>query len=367
VATFAIAATGATAIAAVSRRVLELPIRRSRWLDRHPGPVVVVGLATSVLLGVIVAPAILHSTARPLVTPADAVDASAVPAADRPVPADIPWQAATVDRPVEPDCFGTDVQRCIVVRGRGLRVHLVGDSHAITLLPLFERLARERGWRFSATVVGACPWQQGLEYRDNERRTVRCRAVQPDWYRRVIPALDPDVVVVINRAYDDPAFPRPIESMDDGAARRTETEMIRRATDRTVHGLVAAHRRVVILEPLPIARGFNPTACLSGARLVGDCAFRPTPGLRPTERIDRAVARRYAGVASVDLDRAACPDLPICLPVVDGIVVRRDPHHLTGTFARHIARPVGRLLDATGLLRPESPNGRGRGARHGGS
>ena len=347
--TFVIAAVGATSIAALSQRLLEQPIRRSRRLDRIPGTVVVVGLAASVVLGLFVAPAILRSSARPVIVGSAVSGTRGVPDARRPLPRNLDWRRALADTPVEPDCLGRSPQRCVLVHGGGLRVHLVGDSHARTLLPLFERLARARGWTFSATVTGACPWQRGLVYRDNEERTSRCEAMQPDWYQRVIPALDPDVVIVFNRAYDDPAFPRPVRAIAAADANRSETDVIRRATDATVHDLVTAHRHVVILEPLPVERG-NPTVCLSGARLVGDCAFRATPGVRPTETIDRYEALRYPGVASVDLDRVACPELPVCLPVVDGLVVRRDGHHLTGTFARHLARPVGRLLDATGLL-----------------
>ena len=321
-------------------------------LDRHPGPVVVVGLAASVVLGCVRRARDPPELGEAGDRPAGGVrHESASPPRGGRCPRNLDWKAALADTPVEPDCLGRSPQRCVLVHGGGLRVHLVGDSHARTLLPLFERLARARGWTFSATVTGACPWQRGLVYRDNEERTSRCEAMQPDWYQRVIPALDPDVVIVFNRAYDDPAFPRPVRAIAAADANRSETDVIRRATDATVRDLVAEHRHVVILEPLPVERG-NPTVCLSGARPGGRLRL-PGHTRGPPDRDHRPVR----GAASTRASRRSTstawrvPTCRVCLPVIDGLVVRRDGHHLTGTFARHLARPVGRLLDATGLLR----------------
>ena len=294
------------------------------------------------------APAILQSD-RPMAV-AYATPTLADGATDAPVPADVPWEMAQTDTPVEPVCLDRPASDCIVVPGNGLRIHLVGDSHAKTLLPLFQQLAEDRGYQFSATVTGACPWQAGLMYVDNEDRSGRCEAMQPDWYDRVIPDLDPDIVVVFSRAWDDPAFPRKMTSTDGELADLSRNELVRVTTERTIDRLVQDGRKVVILEPIPIAPKVDPTACLSSAVMLSTCAFQANSASLPTEDIERYADLRSPSVWSIDIDRLACPDLPTCMPMVDGMVVRRDRHHLTGTYTRSLSSQMGALLDQAGVL-----------------
>ena len=58
---FAIATPTATALAALSFHLIEHPIRTSRVLDRFRTPVIAIGFTTSILIGVLVAPAILNA------------------------------------------------------------------------------------------------------------------------------------------------------------------------------------------------------------------------------------------------------------------------------------------------------------------
>ena len=48
---------------------------------------------------------------------------------------------------------------------------------------------------------------------------------------------------------------------------------------------------------------------------------------------------------SIDFDRQVCPYLPICDPVVDGMVVHHDDNHLTVTFADTLLGPFERDPD----------------------
>src|SRR6185437_11220217 len=66
----------------------------------------------------------------------------------------------------------------------------------------------DRGWEFSAAVFPGCPWQRGLQYAGSPVVTRNCEAHQRDWYGRVIKALDPDIIILAQLAYDDPASPR---------------------------------------------------------------------------------------------------------------------------------------------------------------
>jgi len=268
---------------------------------------------------------------------------------DGPVPPGVPWEQARNERPVEPSCTHADVQGCVVVRGSGPHIHLIGDSHAKTLLDLFTRMAEEHDLTFSATMVGACPWQRGLLYVDNELRTDRCVDQQADWYERVLPALHPDIVVLFQRGLDDPAFPRKMESLDPGLTGLDQATLLRRTAESTLDELVADHYRTVILEPLPIAP-FDPTACLSGAATLGACSFRANDHPTPIEVVYRYASLTRRNVWSIDMDRLACPDLPICMPMVGGQITRRDSHHLTLAFAKSLAPGLFEELQRAGVF-----------------
>jgi peptidoglycan/LPS O-acetylase OafA/YrhL len=342
------AAVGGTALAALSARLLELPIRRSRFLDRRRTSTIAVGLAVSLLGGLLVVPSILRSDRPSALLSASA---SVLPPGvqDGPVPPDVAWEEAHDERPVAPDCTDADVERCVLVRGAGPHIHLIGDSHALTLLDLFTDMAEEHDFTFSATTVGSCPWQRGLGYTDSDVLADRCADQQVDWYERVLPELQPDIVVLFQRGLDDPVYPRMMQAIDPEFAGLDQGELLRRTSDATLDRLAAAGLRTVILEPIPIAP-VDPTACLSGANTLGVCAFQADERPLPSELFLRSASQSRQQMWSLDIDRLACPDLPTCMPMVGGEITRRDKHHLTLAFAESLAPGLFDVLTRAGVF-----------------
>jgi hypothetical protein len=79
------------------------------------------------------------------------------------------------------------------------------------------------------------------------------------------------------------------------------------------------------------------------------CSFTVSSTTTPLTRLDRDLATAAASTSaskvwSLDLDRLACPRFPVCDPVVNGIIVRRDHTHLTGTYARALTTSLEALL-----------------------
>jgi hypothetical protein len=82
------------------------------------------------------------------------------------------------------------------------------------------------------------------------------------------------------------------------------------------------------------------------------CSFTVSSHPTPLTQLDRDLAaapgppstRGTSKVWSVDLNRLACPRYPVCDPVVNGIIVRRDHTHLTGTYARALATSLDTIL-----------------------
>jgi hypothetical protein len=111
-------------------------------------------------------------------------------------------------------------------------------------------------------------------------------------------------------------------------------------------------RKLVIVEPIPIAtKEGDPLNCLSSASGVDDCIYQANAQPTPLEQFYRQAAVPNQ-VWSLDFDRFVCPRLPTCDPVVDGLIVKRDSDHITGTFATHIADEVDALLHQEGILNP---------------
>ena len=66
------------------------------------------------------------------------------------------------------------------------------------LIPPMVGIAERENWTLAAFVKSACPWQDGI-YRFTG---TTCLARQADLRNRIIPKLDPDVVVLIGAPLD---------------------------------------------------------------------------------------------------------------------------------------------------------------------
>jgi peptidoglycan/LPS O-acetylase OafA/YrhL len=351
VALFGIAAVGSTVLAALSYHYVEHPIRSWRELDRYRVQVIVVGLTISAVCGWLIAPAILrwpsgeHSDASALSVSAPDIDTGAVKLSD--------WRKARTDIPPLPDCFGTELDQCTVVRGTGPRVLIMGDSLARMWLPTFTAIAKKESFALSIAALPSCPWQFPLK--GGLKMAPECPTHRADWYSRVVPQLRPDIIVLAERAYDKAGNPFFLGSGEPVNSARGVQALID-ATKVTVESLRAPGRKLVILEstPLPADEEFDPETCLSqGAE---GCGFRVDVRPGGLEQYYRQLADREPDVWALNLDHLACPRLPLCDPVVNGIIVRRDHTHLTATYARALADSFASLLHDERIL-PDSKSG----------
>jgi hypothetical protein len=127
-------------------------------------------------------------------------------------------------------------------------------------------------------------------------------------------------------------------------------EAFRTRTTAAVALLRAGGRKVVILEETPVARpADDPLECLSKATFLDECRFVTHEGPTELERIGREVADAD-DVWSLDLDGNVCPYLPICDPIVDGLIVRRDDSHLSSRFTARLTPVFERFLDDNDVL-----------------
>jgi hypothetical protein len=351
---FAIVAATATTIAAISFRLLEHPLRVTRVLDRLKVPVIAIGFTTSIVMGALVIPPILN-------TGGDAVAATGPSTS---VYRQLSWRKARHDIPKAPDCVGRPVSECIVVPGPGPKVMLMGDSNALMWLPSFEMIARREGWQLSTALVTTCPWQRGLLFAFLTARVSFCAHHQADWYDRMLPEVAPDIVILIERAYDDPRSSPGVRFPDNRVLQLHDKSFEKRLIVLSLADIDTVHRqgrKVVVIEPIPQSYPFDPIQCLSEGKSPKRCTFTVRRSTTPLERAFRREAGSLTNVWSLDLDRVVCPRWPTCDTVVNNVIVFRDGGHVTKTFALASADAIQQLFTrdriASGSLRAYVPGG----------
>jgi peptidoglycan/LPS O-acetylase OafA/YrhL len=333
---FAIATPAATGLAALSFHVVEHPIRITSILDRFETSTVVTGLAVSVLCGVVAVPIVLNPRGGSNTALAGTVTSRSGPSL-------LDWRVAKNDFPKRPDCLGHPVAKCTVVPGKGLRVLLMGDSNAWMWIPTFAEIAKQRGWAFSVAVYPSCPWQQDLAV---AYTGPGCRAHQRDWYERVVPDIDPDLVILAHQSLDSPD--RPLVLVSNGKAVSAGTAQfeptLMASSSAALRALERPGRKIVLLEPVPQPPPkTDPLSCLSQGRAPASCAFQANRQPTPLELFYRRQSG-HAGITSIDLDHIVCSQWPTCEAIAGNIIVRPNGEHVTATFARSVAPKIAALL-----------------------
>lgn len=336
-------------LAAISGRVLEQPIRHGRRLDPFPVPVIAAGLAISLIGGVMIVPAALSPSTRvavtvdaaPAVDPAvDPSDSDPTATSTDPLVLEFDWEEVRTDRGESPDCRAVEVSTCTVVEGDGPHVLLIGDSHAKVWQSAFVPYARSTDLTLSVASVSRCSWHLDTMVAFAPDAQQECYRQQHEWIDEIVPALSPDVVVLIHRATFDPARPF-----------LADEQRFVDATDVTIERLLDDVPLIMIVEPTPLTDpDADPLVCLSEGRSPAACGFIATAEPTVLEQHYRRIAATNPRVVSVDLDSFACPRLPQCDAIVGDMVVFRDQSHMTATYAASLAPQLTALDPVGGVL-----------------
>jgi len=246
-----------------------------------------------------------------------------------------------MERPWRDGCLvfeaGTTPPKCVYGDPKGdYRVALVGDSHASALFPAVDAVARHLGWRLETYLKVDCPF---IDMSVRSISLKRAYGECTDWRQAVaarLAASPPDLVIVTNSRWIHPVLARDESVMRQGAAL---ARMISR-----LPGLV------VVIADTPAADRDIP-ACLSAhTKDIRACAVPRSTAFSGSMVKRERLGVRGSGAKLVDLTVAVCSADP-CPAVVRGMIVLRDSHHLTATFARSLAPALNRALAA--ILHPD--------------
>lgn len=400
---FVVVALASTAAAKLSMDLIERPVRQRVGRDRRiDKATIAVGLVATLVIGLLAVPAIFRAdvtqvraaerpgfvpppitvtvppstpstsstpsigppegdaeigTSAPVATvPTTTAPASTVspPTVSAPVTGPVPENLGAV--PIE-TTFGerdgcvnevpSSLDECLVVDGGGWRVMLIGDSHASKLNIAFAEHAAANDLAYVSMTSNGCPWQRGLGYAKAlpvEAARQACRDLRDVLYDDLVPAFAPDLVVLVSHGFNDNAYAVEARPGWPAVAGLVGDPLVAAASADTVDELVGAGAEVVIVEPIPTST-FNVAACLSGAATIEECGFVAADA-GADEAAYREIAESRPAVRTVDMDLLACPALPVCDAVVDGIQVREDRDHLYGAYVLRIRND---LMAAIGL------------------
>ncbi|MEX1141670.1 MAG: SGNH hydrolase domain-containing protein [Thermoleophilaceae bacterium] len=207
-------------------------------------------------------------------------------------------------------------------------VVLFGDSQAMQWFPPLRRLARRHGWRLIGRTRAGCP-PAAVNFAS------RCNKWRKETLRRIERHDRPDVVVTGTGV---------VYEVIEGGRRlglKASRRIQRKGLARTLRRLRRTGAKVRVMKTLSWAP-FDAVACVEKRmKRLRRCAFDRK---QPMNAVFEARAtKRVKGAKLIDArDRICLPR--ICPAVIDGMLVYRDPKHLSATFARSLAPWLDRRL-----------------------
>ncbi|MFT4050807.1 MAG: acyltransferase family protein [Microbacterium sp.] len=325
-------------IAWVLYRFIEAPGRNARMLvGARPRRTLFAAGVASVLVAAVATGGYVYSNARPLYTAkaAGEIDTAAQPQGTDYVPRNLipALRDAADDQPViyddgcHLDFAASTPEDCVFGDRDAPRIVLFGDSHAAQWFPALLRVAEEQGYSLETHTKSSCPSISAEIERDGVPYTECTR-----WRSAVIAHINeeqPALVVVTN--YGVAQF---TAHTSDDAAQWAQ------ALSET---LVDITSPVVVLADTPDLQ-VTPSVCLSAhLESADDCAVLRSVAVAGFARAAERSAAEANDVPYVDLTDSLCTPT-LCFPILGNVLVYRDAHHLTATFSRVLAEPLGRAL-----------------------
>jgi peptidoglycan/LPS O-acetylase OafA/YrhL len=214
----------------------------------------------------------------------------------------------------------------------GRTVALVGDSHAAHWRAALEVVGRRRHWRGLSLSHTGCPLSTTVHASLQPPARAQCLG----WNRQVLQWLEqhPEIKTLIVSAIAGGVRDREVDAAGGYLA--------------AWKALPASIEHIVVIRDTPKVRGATDDC-------VADAISRHTPAgpacrvprsnaVSPDPEVAAAGRLRTRDIAVVDMTRFMC-DARWCYPVIGGALVFKDQNHLTEVFARtlgpYLARSIG--------------------------
>ncbi|WP_164762612.1 acyltransferase family protein [Mesorhizobium sp. M7A.F.Ca.MR.245.00.0.0] len=207
----------------------------------------------------------------------------------------------------------TQAVGCQLGDPQGTRTIVVaGDSHAAQWIPAIDKIARDRKWKLVTFTKAACPFT--LAAVTDDGKPYEACATWRDNVLAEIRKLRPDLMFTSQSRYSDTPEPAMIDGL------------------RSIWSdLNSAGVRIIAIRNTPFVK-FDPGDCL---------AADPDKCVNARQEVETSdvfalAAGALPGVRVVDMNDALCGK-DSCSAVVGNIIVWRDHHHMTATYALALA------------------------------
>ncbi len=354
-----------TAMAALSYAIIESPVRQSLRLESSNGIAGAACVAIALVVGLVAAPTILQHDGPPQIRSAMSSAPLTPPGANQTVDladamVEDNFQSAPASRQEVPNLDWISIREnvrngphaqcenhlgsdCLVVAGAGPRVLILGDSHAQHWIPALRALAQKHGFELQMKVSFGCPWPATLVMSESAQFFDDCVDRDAVTWGGQLSSIEPDLVIAASKGgwYG--------QSSSVSFPSLSGPELFRVTATETIERLESLGIPILIIEPvIEVVR--DPLDCLSGAQFIDECEIVPRP-ISPDKDIIRSLARDHSGAFSADPNQLlACSDFGGCPAMIEGVVVRRDTHHLSVEFAEANAAWLWKQMQDTGVF-----------------
>jgi peptidoglycan/LPS O-acetylase OafA/YrhL len=228
-------------------------------------------------------------------------------------------------------------------------VALVGDSIARSLDPAFQQLAIGHGWTYLLLAPNGCRLTELLtSYNGSARpRDRACVDLVPRLQKELLSRWKPNLIVAIDRWEISDAVGPDGNVLNGGTPEHVT--LVQTAVEATARRLTAGGSKLVFIELPPLLPAAcmkpSPPASTKCSRNVSDDGTHA-----PYNAMFRNVASIIGNrVATISVTNVICP-AGICVPEVDGRLIRFDGLHFTPPAARWLAAAIYRDLAAARFL-----------------
>ena len=210
-------------------------------------------------------------------------------------------------------------------------VALVGDSHAAQWQPTLRAVAEQQGWRLDTYTKGSCAFADVDVWLTTIDGPYTTCSQWNDAVTATLLADPPAVVVTSNDAIDGVVV--------DGTMRSKAT-----LEDDVADGLARTWATLADVGTTVVALGDTPWMAKDIPECVAEhtdawatkCSVPRSAAVERSALAQQRAAAERAGVPLIDLDDYVCPGTT-CPPIIGDVLVWRDAHHLTATYARSLA------------------------------
>lgn len=213
-------------------------------------------------------------------------------------------------------------------------IAIIGNSHALRLVPALEEYGRGRGWQVLLAAKTDC---LGLMTPEIDPKFNDCQS----WSRNVADKLferdDIDAVVFGSHATAQGYLAG--ADATAGQVDLAKSGIISTFLEYRKHGIP-----VLVTTDVPGTRPIDAPSCVELDSNDSDPCARPRTDF-PESNLLVDVARQNSDLASVfDIEKYLC-DETTCHAVIGGLVAYSDSHHLTASFARTLGPFLGPAVE----------------------